>query len=177
MKNKILSYLLWAILVLSMWFITSYVDAQEVNQHCNEKCANIEDKQQNKACVEKCEKDRALANKDGEKGETCPDWCCGIKLNTNFPGFWKCIKYESGSTNATNVFPSTMSILTKFIMSIILVVCFIMIIIAWVMWAAAGEDSSKTKTAKGIIEKVAITILLLWFSGVILRLINPNFFG
>ena len=174
MKNKILSYLLWAILVLSMWFITPYVDAQEDIKSCEEICKDNENKNK---CIEDCNQKRALAKKNGEKEESCPGWCCGIKLNTNFPGFWKCIKYESGSTNATNVFPSTMSILTKFIMSIILVVCFIMIIIAWVMWAAAGEDSSKTKTAKGIIEKVAITILLLWFSGVILRLINPNFFG
>jgi hypothetical protein len=45
------------------------------------------------------------------------------------------------------------------------------------MWAWAWEDSSKKTKAKKLIIKVWITVLLLWFSWVILRLINPNFFG
>jgi hypothetical protein len=35
----------------------------------------------------------------------------------------------------------------------------------------------KPKDAIKWIKTVAITVLLLWFSWVILRLINPNFFG
>jgi hypothetical protein len=62
-------------------------------------------------------------------------------------------------------------------MSIILVACFVMIIIAWIMRAWAWEDSSQKTKAKKLIERVAITILLIWFSWVILRIINPNFFG
>jgi hypothetical protein len=40
------------------------------------------------------------------------------------------------------------------------------------MWAADKPD-----TAKKIIRKVAVTILLLWFAWTILTIVNPNFFG
>lgn len=103
--------------------------------------------------------------------------CNWIKLNTNFPIIWNCITISEWKVNPTNVFPWMMRALTRIIMSMILVVCFIMIIIAWIMWAWAWEDSSQKTKAKDIIKKVAITVLLLWFSWAILRLINPNFFG
>ena len=172
MKNKILSYLLGAVLILSMWFVTWYVNAQADSspssyENCLSKCpenpTNLADKQ---LCIAKCD---AEYKKDGtENKNECKDWCCGIKLNTNFPGLWNCIEYSQEKS----AFPKMMGILTKLIMSIILVICFIMIIVAWIMWA-----SDDPKGAQNIIKKVAITILLLWFSGVILRLINPNFFG
>lgn len=174
MKNKILSYLLGAVLILSMWFVTWYVNAQADSspssyENCLSKCpenpTNPADKQ---LCIAKC---------DAENKNECPDWCCGIKLNTNFPGIWDCITYKKGKSNPTNVFQTMMWGLTKLVTSIILVVCFITIIIAWIMRAWAGEDSSQRTKAKKLIEKVAITILLIWFSWVILRLINPNFFG
>lgn len=119
----------------------------------------------------------AINGNTPEKKE-CKDWCCGIKLNTNFPGIWTCISFgKNGNTNPTNVFQKTIWTFTKLIMSIILVVCFVMIIIAWIMRAWAWEDSSQKTKAKKLIERVAITILLIWFSWVILRIINPNFFG
>lgn len=108
------------------------------------------------------------------------DWwskCNWIKLNTDFPIIWNCITISEWQANPTNVFPWMMRALTRIIMSIILVVCFIMIIIAWIMRAWAWEDSSQKTKAKDIIKKVAIAVLLLWFSWAILRLINPNFFG
>lgn len=107
------------------------------------------------------------------------DWDCKwIKLNTDFPIIWHCIETSSWTwSNPTNVFPKMMSALTKIAMSLILVACFIIIIIAWIMRAWAWEDNSKTTQAKWLIKKVAITILLLWFSWAILRLINPNFFS
>ena len=103
--------------------------------------------------------------------------CNWIKLNTNFPIIWNCIPYKGDSVNPTNVFPTMMGILTKIIISAILVVCFITIIIAWIMRAWAWEDASQVTKAKKLLDRVAITVLLLWFSGVILKLINPNFFG
>ncbi len=119
----------------------------------------------------------AINGNTPEKKE-CKDWCCGIKLNTNFPGIWTCISFgKNGNTNPTNVFQKTIWTFTKLIMSIILVACFVMIIIAWIMRAWAWEDSSQKTKAKKLIERVAITILLIWFSWVILRIINPNFFG
>ena len=100
---------------------------------------------------------------------SCEDW---IKLNTCFPIIWDCIKVWEGKTNATQAFPTMIGALTKIIMALVLIVCFIFVIIAWIKRA-----SDDPKTARSIIIKVGITVLLLWFSWVILRLINPNFFG
>lgn len=102
--------------------------------------------------------------------------CDGIKLNTDFPIIWNCIEIKKGKgTDVTEAFPTMIWALTKIIVSIILVVCFIMIIVAWIM-RASSWDKAPTK-AKWLIIKVAVTILLLWFSWVILKLINPNFFS
>lgn len=100
--------------------------------------------------------------------------CDGIKLNTKFPIIWDCIstKKSDWATTSTEVFPVMMWALTKIVITLILVVCFILVIVAWIK-----RSSDDPKTAKSILTKVAVTILLLWFSGVILRLINPNFFG
>ena len=98
----------------------------------------------------------------------CNAECNWVKLNTCFPIIWNCIE----SKDATGAFPTMMWALSKIIVSLILVVCFILIIYAGILWAM-----DKPKDAKEWIKAVAITILLLWFSWVILRLINPNFFG
>ena len=120
--------------------------------------------------AQKLKKQKEEAEKNAKK-------CNWIKLNTDFPIIWNCITISEWQANPTNVFPWMMRALTRIIMSIILVVCFIMIIIAWIMRAWAWEDSSQKTKAKDIIKKVAIAVLLLWFSWAILRLINPNFFG
>ena len=99
----------------------------------------------------------------------------GIKLNTCFPIIWDCI--VTGRTNAIQAFPTMIWALTKIAMALILIVCFIAVIVAGIIRAWSGGDWSKVKTAKSILMKVWITVLLLWFSWVILRLINPNFFG
>ena len=106
-----------------------------------------------------------------KKTKECPKWCCGIKLNTNFPIIWDCI-WDKESENPTNAFPTMIWAITKIVMSLVLVVCFIMIIVAGIMRAWDNP-----KWWKELIKKVAVTILVLWFSGVILRLINPNFFS
>jgi hypothetical protein len=62
--------------------------------------------------------------------------------------------------------------LVKILISVILVASFILIIVAGVM-IATGD----AKWGKDMIIKVAIWLAILWASGVILRLINPNFFG
>lgn len=99
------------------------------------------------------------------------EWGCKwIKLNTNFPIIWNCI--WTTNTDATNVFPQMIWALTKIAMALVLVVCFILVIVAWIMWAA--DEPTK---GKELLKKVAITVLLLWFSWVILRIINPTFFS
>ena len=99
------------------------------------------------------------------------DWeCKWIKLNTNFPIIWDCIWDDDGE-DSTNVFPTMVWALTKLVVALILVVCFILVIYAGILWA-----TDKPKEAKDRLKRVAITVLLLWFSWAILRLINPNFF-
>ena len=102
--------------------------------------------------------------------------CHWIKLNTDFPFIWNCISIKKWSTadesNPTNVFPRMMSALTKIIITIILVVCFILIIVAGIKWS-----SWDPKWWKDLIKKVAITIILLWLAWVILKLVNPAFFS
>lgn len=114
--------------------------------------------------------------------KSCSDpWvCCWMKLNTSIPFVGKCVE-----ENATNVwdgeetwvtwdtaFPVLMWSLTKILVSVILIVCFVLIVIGGIM-IASGNPS----WWKSMIRKVVIGIALLWASGVILRLINPNFFG
>jgi len=110
-----------------------------------------------------------------EDGQT--NTCSGIKLNTNFPIIWNCIEIDKDWENPTNVFPYMIWALTKIIMSLILVVCFILIIYSGILWASSWDNNSRATEAKWILKKVAIVILLLWFSWAILRLINPNFFS
>lgn len=105
-------------------------------------------------------------------------WECNwIKLNTCFPIIWDCIDTGDEQTNSTQAFPKMMWALTKIVMTLVLIVCFILVIVAWIMRASDNPWSWKWWWAKWLLKKVAITILLLWFSWVILRLINPNFFG
>lgn len=123
---------------------------------------------------------------------SCPDWfkkswddclkcdwdkvCCGVKLNTDIPFIWNCIALKSQDSDSKiteeNAFPTLMAWFTKLLMTVILIVCFLVIIVAWVLWTT--WDSKKWKD---MIKWVAIALALLWASGVILRLVNPNFFG
>ena len=163
MKNKVLWYFLGVIIVLSAWFINSYVNA-DVSQ-CKNYCSIqygtdpwVYD------CYSQCE----------SAEEKWWSECKWIKLNTNFPIIWNCIW---DNEDVTKTFPSMIWALTKVVMSLILVVCFILIIVAWIMWAGDNPWQWKWWWAKWLLAKVAITILLLWFSWVILKLINPNFFN
>lgn len=97
--------------------------------------------------------------------------CKWIKLNTDFPIIGDCI-WVDGGVNATNAFPTMIWALIKIITSIIIIVCFIMIIVAGIEISSGNPKDGKAK-----IVKVAWTIALLWLSWVILRLINPTFFG
>ena len=104
--------------------------------------------------------------------------CCGTKLNTKIPFIGDCIESStqaSGSAiNETTAFPVLVTALVKILVSVILIASFVMIIAAGVMIATWW---SNVKAGKDMIIKVAIWLAILWASGVILRLINPNFFG
>lgn len=182
MKNKILSYSFW--LFISICFAFWYVHAD-----CADQCKNAGNATEYETCIGNCASQQqkwwcggAPYCCDGDPSSIpcdkipvitgCMGWCCWIKLNTNFPIIWNCIETKSDEANPTNAFPYMMWALTKIIMSLIMVVCFILVIVSGIMRAW-----DKPKEWKELLKKVAITILLLWFSWVILRLINPNFFG
>lgn len=146
----------------------------------------------------KCSKEwEVLKNKDNSKNTTfwcdCVEWfkqvgsecksctledvCCGVELNTKVPFIGDCIEDEKYTNDPTSVsqeeaFPVLMSSLTQMLVTIILIVSFVLIII-WGIQIATGNPSG----GKKMIIKVVVAIAILWASGVILRLINPNFFG
>ena len=180
MRNKILSYILgwvFAVLLGSVWY--SFASCQDDFTSCRTECwLAYAYCISNPGSTATCQTTLISCNTTCNNNKKECEECHGIKLNTNFPIIWNCIEIKGDAkVNPTNALPVMFRVLTKIVMSIILVICFILIIVAWVMRAWAWEDSSKQWKAKKLITRVAITILLLWFSGVILKLINPNFFG
>ncbi|HMS91018.1 MAG TPA: hypothetical protein PKC87_02270 [Candidatus Absconditabacterales bacterium] len=108
-----------------------------------------------------------------------PNVCCGISLNTSIPFIGNCIEDSSanrgpGETSVTGAtaFPVLMGSLTKILVTFILIISFVLIIIGGIMIATGNPSGGKK-----MIIKVVTGIALLGASGVILRLINPNFFG
>ncbi|MCX6822457.1 MAG: hypothetical protein NTX91_00470 [candidate division SR1 bacterium] len=102
--------------------------------------------------------------------------CCGTKLSTSIPFIGDCLESSSqdpaSKINETTAFPVLITALVKIVISVILVASFILIIVAGVMWSTGDA-----KGGKDMIVKVAIGLAILGASGVILRLVNPNFFG
>lgn len=123
------------------------------------------------------------------------EWFCDcvangwIKLNTNIPFIGRCIRLswswgdgKDGTVWATSVsqveaFPRLMRALMNILMTVILVASLIMIIAGGVMIASSGAASWWYEQGKSMIRKVIIGLILLGASGLILALINPNFFG
>lgn len=112
---------------------------------------------------------------------SCKDpWvCCGVELNTSVPFIGKCIEDSSSDVGGDETwvtwdqaFPVLMSSMMKILVTVILIVSFVLIIVGGIMIAVGNPSGGKK-----MIIKVAIGIALLGASGVILRLINPNFFG
>lgn len=116
-----------------------------------------------------------------------PNVCCGVKLNTNVPFIGNCINIrgEGDTTDAANgttvdkvsAFPRLMWWLTKIMVTLILAVSFLMVIVAGVLMVIWWADSSKYKSGIEILKTVGIALAVLGTSGIVLRLINPNFFG
>jgi len=189
-KIKILT--IW---LLSLWLlgnIFSVADAQgkqrpnytELNRQINEAGKKAYEEIRDKiGDISKAQNDKANAivwkeaEKNKEKLEQAErNRCKWIKLNTNFPFVGSCIGLESGGTNQINVFPRMVKSLMKLIISVIMLMSLIIIIIAGVMVTSSGYDSGNYKKGLDLINKVATGLALLGASGVILKLINPNFF-
>ncbi|MFA7718146.1 MAG: pilin [Candidatus Absconditabacterales bacterium] len=110
---------------------------------------------------------------------TDDDVCCGIKLNTKIPFIGNCIENttQGGTMDEGSAFPILITALMKILITAILIVSFILIIIGGVMIATGGASPENVTTGKKMIKNVIIGLAILGAIGVILRLINPNFFG
>jgi len=134
-----------------------------------------------------CKEDEVRYHGKCEKcsSQTAKDRClCGIKLNTVVPFIGDCILYDKLSNDpnttvvtATTAFPKLMWGLSKIMMSAILVFSFVLVIVWGVMMTTSGDSDANFSSGKDMIMKVIVGLALLWASGVILKLINPNFFG
>lgn len=94
--------------------------------------------------------------------------CPGIRLNTNIPFIGNCITADSQS----EVFPTFIGGLIKFTTSLLLLVGFICILVGGVLIA-----SDKVTEGRNLIMKVARALAAVGASGIILKIINPNFFS
>ena len=98
--------------------------------------------------------------------------CKWVKLNTNIPWVWKCIKQDQ----AWKTFSTLMWDMMKLIVNITVAVAFIALIAAGVMMTVSGVSQSTAGKWKELLKKVVLWIILLGLSWLILHAINPNFF-
>lgn len=158
------------------WWWLGWTENQWENQENNEnKCPpELQDSKWN--CCKKMYYDLEL------KKEVCCEW---ILLNTNVPFIWQCIVYRKADepqpeawlvVDETNAFPVLMWWLSKILVSIILLSSFLWLLVAGVMISASGSSEDWAKHWRKIIGNIVSALAILGASGVILRLINPNFF-
>jgi len=101
-----------------------------------------------------------------------------IMLNTYVPFVWRCIKKSTdwwSDTDLVNVFPKLIGWTARIVMTAIIIVWFLWIMIWWFMIASDGAFGTKAMWVKLIVSVIA-WLILLWASGTILNLINPEFF-
>lgn len=119
------------------------------------------------------------AQSSSSSSKTVAAQCKWVKLNTNLPFLWNCIGASEAWGNKVtqlNAFAVMVKWLMKIIISIVLVMSFLMIVAAGVLMTTDGYDSGSYKKWVTMISTVAKALALLGASGVILKLINPNFF-
>lgn len=108
----------------------------------------------------------------------CGEWY--IELNTNIPFIGQCIKKiadpDPNEPTAGNAFGRLLGWLMRIAMTAVVIIAFLAILVAGVMIAAGGVKAEWLTSGKWLIVKVILGLLLLWASGIILNLINPNFF-
>ena len=109
-------------------------------------------------------------------------WCCGVKLNTVVPFIGDCIEMTNWNdttqwVNQLNAFPYLMKWLTKILITAIMIFSIIIVIVAWFLMSTSVANEWNYKKGTELLKKVIICLILLWCSWLILKLINPNFFG
>ena len=100
----------------------------------------------------------------------------GIKLNISFPFLGRCISKSGVGANGTSALTAVSSAFTNILMTLILTGGFAMII-WWGVQIAMGDKAWwGMKAGKDKIISVVVAFAALGSLGIILRLINPNFF-
>ncbi|MCK9467385.1 MAG: hypothetical protein M0P94_03590 [Candidatus Absconditabacterales bacterium] len=115
--------------------------------------------------------------------------CCGILLNTVVPFIGDCIEMttqndvsssndsNTSTVNQLNAFPFLMMGLSKIVVTVILIFSFLIIIAAGLMMTTGVYSEQNYKKGMERVQKVVVGLILLGASGLILKLINPSFFG
>lgn len=109
-------------------------------------------------------------------------WCCWVKLNTVVPFIWDCIEMTNGNdttqwVNQLNAFPYLMKWITKILITAIMIFSIIIVIAAWFLMSTSVASEGNYKKWVELLKNVLICLILLWCSWLILKLVNPNFFG
>ena len=150
----------------------------------------------NWCCVLDCKKSGKMCTKTWEKlnPDTCKCECdssiacCWVKLNTVVPFIWDCIEMTTMNdpnsssrtwtvtVNQLNAFPFLMQWLMKILITAILIFSIIIVIVAWLMMTVDPALNTYKKWTT-MLKNVIISLILLWCSWLILKLINPSFFG
>lgn len=121
---------------------------------------------------------------DDSSGNPC-DPEKDIMLNMDIPFIGRCIKKDpkanaaadsQGNSTIGNVFPKLMGWLIRIVMTMIYVIGFLGILAGGFMIAGNGALGTK-ETGWKLITSIIAGLILLWASGIILNLINPDFFG
>lgn len=117
-------------------------------------------------------------------GASATDNCSwGIKLNTDIPFVGNCISKSTDAsvagnkTTIANAFPKLLWGLMRIVMTVVVIVWFMGILVGGFMMSAGGLEASLMAKGKKLIITVIIGLVVLGLSGIILNLINPNFFG
>lgn len=118
-----------------------------------------------------------------------PDaWCCGVQLNIPIPFIWDCIELTSSNdlnggaawsltVNQLNAFPYLIQWISKILVTLIMIFSIIIVIVAWLMMTTSVASEQNYKKWLDMLQKVLVALILLGTSWLILKLINPNFFG
>lgn len=118
-------------------------------------------------CKTKC----STAGNDTKFCDCKCDW--GIVLNTDFPFIGRCISKWWELGDGSSSISAIAQAFTNIFMTLIITWGFAMVIRWWVLMSMGGKDFEKWRT---YIMNVVIAFAALGSLGIILRLINPNFF-
>lgn len=170
------------IVAMSLLFSFGYIGLTQaqlsIETICTNRCDNVwcDETQQDwscgsdehNKCLSDCKTDYDNCINQWDSVGTCiciADWW--IKLNTNFPFVGRCIAKTSDGNTVTAI----AGVFSRILMTIIITVGFGMLIRWGVQFAM-----NKPKEGKAAIMNVIRAFAALGSLGILLRLINPNFF-